>query len=371
MSEVRSLERADIPAIAGMFQRVFRNDQRTPPPTLAPYMQHLYLDAPGCDPEIRPLVHVNDRGVISGFVGVNVLPMVLNGRRLRAAICGSLMVEDHENDPLAGARILKAFLAGPQDLSFSETASDVSAQMWTRLRGVVLPQYSLDWVRVIRPASFSLSVASSRIKLARLAAPFAQAADSVYRKWMAPGEQRWSAVSATGTNQTGLTTQETDRNGFAAVVDRFIAQFPLRPEWAEGQLDYILGDAEQKPEQGELVYALVTARTGALVGTFAYYAKAGGIGRVLQLLALPGQAGPVIDCLIDHASRRGLPGLRGRTQPALMEAMLGRRIAFLHVASAVLHSRDPAIVQACRDGQGFFNGIAGEHWCRLIAGHFG
>jgi len=240
----------------------------------------------------------------------------------------------------------------------------------TRLRGVVLPQYSLDWVRVIQPASFSLSVAANRIKPARLAAPFARAIDSAYRKRMAPGEQRWSAVSAAGIGQAGFTTQETDRNGFAAVVDRFIAQFPLRPEWVEGQLDYILGDAEQKPEQGELVYALVAARTGTLVGAFAYYARAGAIGRVLQVLALPGQAGPVIDCLVDHAAKRGLPGLRGRTQPVLMEAMLGRRIAFVHVASTVLHSRDPAIVQACRDGQGFFNGIAGEHWCRLIAGQF-
>ncbi|MBK5571039.1 hypothetical protein [Ensifer sp. SSB1] len=370
MSEIRSLERADIPAIAGMFQRVFRNDQGRPPPALADYMQQLYLDAPGCDPEIRPLVHVNDNGAISGFVGVNVLPMLLNGRRLRAAICGSLMVEDHENDPLAGARILKAFLAGPQDLSFSETASDVSAQMWTRLRGVVLPQYSLDWVRVIQPASFSLSVASNRIGPARLAAPIARAVDGAYRKRMAPGEQRWSAVSTAGTSQAGFTAQETDRNGFAAVVDRFIGQFPLRPDWAEGQLDYILGDAEQKPENGTLVYALVTARTGTLVGAFAYYVKAGEIGRVLQVLALPGQAGPVVDCLVDHAAKRNLPGLRGRTQPALMEAMLGRRIAFVHVASTVVHSRDPAIVQACRDGQGFFNGIAGEHWCRLIAGQF-
>ncbi|MEI2298183.1 hypothetical protein [Ensifer sp. MJa1] len=370
MSEIRSLERADIPAIAGMFQRVFRDEKGRAPPTLVAYMQRLYLDAPGCDPEIRPLVHVNDRGVISGFVGVNVLPMVLNGRRLRAAICGSLMVEDRDNDPLAGARILKAFLAGPQDLSFSETASDVSVQMWTRLRGIVLPQYSLDWVRVIQPASFSLSVASNRIKPARLAAPIARTVDSLYRKRMAPGEQRWSAVAATGTAQSGFTANDTDRKGFAAVVDRFIEPFPLHPDWAEGQLDYILGDAEQKPEQGELLYALVAARTGTVVGAFAYYARPGEIGRVLQVLALPGQAGPVLDCLVDHAARRGLPGLRGRTQPTLMEAMLGRRIAFVHVASTVLHSRDPAIVQACRDGQGFFNGLAGEHWCRLIAGHF-
>ncbi|MEP9373412.1 hypothetical protein [Mesorhizobium sp. KR1-2] len=370
MSQVRLLESADIPAIAGMFQRVFRNDRAAPPTALVDYMRQHYLEAPGCDPEIRPLVHVNGEGRISGFVGVNALPMVHNGRRLRAAICGSFMVEERESDPLAGARILKAFLAGPQDLSFSETASEVSMQMWTRLRGVVLPQYSLDWVRVIRPAAFSLSVASNRIRSARLAAPFARALDTFYRKRMSRGEQRWSAVPEAGAGQSGFQVAETDRSGFAAVVDRLMMQFPLRPEWAEGQLDHILTDAEQKPDEGELVYASVSARTGTLVGAFAYYAKAGEIGRVLQILPLPGQAGPVIDCLIDHACKRGLSGLRGRTQPALLEAMLGRRIAFVHVASTVIHSRDQTIVQACRDGQGFFNGIAGEHWSRLIGGRF-
>ncbi|HEV7322815.1 MAG TPA: hypothetical protein VGO04_29795 [Ensifer sp.] len=369
MSEIRSLESGDIPTIAGMFQRVFRDD-RAVPPALVSYMRQLYLDAPGCDPEIRPLVHVNDHGRITGFVGVNALPMTLNGKRLRAAICGSLMVEDREADPLAGARILKAFLAGPQDLSFSETASEVSAQMWSKLRGVVLPQYSLDWVRVIRPATFSLSVAANRIKPARIAAPFARALDSFYRKRMGQGEQRWSALPEAGVAPAGFTAKETDRLGFAAVVPQFTAQFALRPDWSEGQLDHILSDAEQKPDQGELAYALVAARTGAVVGAFAYYAKVGEIGRVLQILALPGQAGPVIDCLVDAASKRGLAGLRGRTQPALMEAMLGRRIAFVHVASTVVHSRDQAVVEACRDGQAFFNGIAGEHWSRLIGGSF-
>jgi hypothetical protein len=188
MSDIRPLTTADIAAVAGLFQKIFRNGDRAPPLALVDYLRHLYLEAPGYDPEIAPLVYVNDSGCISGFVGVNALPMSYKGRRVRAAICGALMVEGRESDPMAGARLLKAFLAGPQDLSFSETASEVSTQMWTRLRGIVLPQYSLDWVRVIQPASFSLSVASNRIKPARLAAPFARAIDSAYRKRMAPGE---------------------------------------------------------------------------------------------------------------------------------------------------------------------------------------
>ncbi|MGF6176343.1 hypothetical protein [Ensifer sp. 4252] len=370
MSEIRSLEAPDIPAIAGMFQRVFRNDKTPPPTTLTDYMRELYLDAPGCDPEIRPLVHVNAEGRISGFVGVNVLPMTLDGRQLRAAICGSLMVEDRETDPMAGARLLKAFLAGPQDLSFSETASEVSTQMWTRLRGIVLPQYSLDWVRVIRPATFALSVASNRIKLARLANPLAHGLDRVHRKRMARGQQRWSAVPDSGTSQANYTVTDIDKAAFANLLPSLTAQFPLRPNWAEEQLAHILHDAVQKPDQGDAIFASVAARTGAIVGAFVYYARSGGIGRVLQILALPGQAGPVIDGLIDHAAARGVAGLRGRTQPALLEAMLGRRIAFVHVASTVVHARDAGILQAFRNSQAFLNGLAGEHWSRLIGGHF-
>ncbi|MBE0629301.1 MAG: hypothetical protein IH603_06835, partial [Burkholderia vietnamiensis] len=137
----------------------------------------LYLDMPGCDPEIAPLVHVDAAGGITGFVGVNVLPMTFGERKLRAAVCGSLMVKDRERDPMAGARLLKAFLAGPQDLSLSETASEVSARMWTGLRGIALPQYSLDWVRLIRPGAFMLELASDRLGAMRLLSPAARGLD--------------------------------------------------------------------------------------------------------------------------------------------------------------------------------------------------
>ncbi|TIM19561.1 MAG: hypothetical protein E5Y61_34245, partial [Mesorhizobium sp.] len=143
------------------------------------------------------------------------------------------------------------------------------------------------------------------------------------------------------------------------------AQFALRPNWAAGQIHHMLTDAAQKPELGELVYVSVASPVGTNVGAFAYHARAGGIGRVLQILALPGQAGSVIDCLIDDAAVRGVSGLRGRIQPALLEAMLGRRIAFLTVASTVVHSRDPELLDAMKNSQAFLNGLAGEQWSRL------
>ncbi|TIS55085.1 hypothetical protein [Mesorhizobium sp.] len=370
MSVIRALECADLPAVAGMFQRVLRKDRTEAPAALVEYMKRFYLDAPGWGSDLRSLVHVNDAGHVSGFVGVHALPMKFSGRQLRAAICSSLMVEDHERDPMAGARLLKAFLDGPQDISFSETANDTSVKLWTRLRGVVLPQYSLDWVRVMRPSTFMLSLFANRIELARMLNPFAHTFDRFYRKRMKRSERRWTGVAADGAGQGAFRASEIGSDTFAKLVEPFTAQFPLRPEWMEGQLDHILSHAAQKPDLGELVYVSVASPTGTNVGAFAYYTRTDRIGRVLQILSLPGQAGPVIDCLIDHAAARGVCGLRGRIQPALLEAMLGRRIAFVPVASTVVHSRDPELLDAMKNSQVFLNGLAGEQWSRLIGGRF-
>lgn len=369
MSVVRPLEASDIPAIAGMFQRIFRNGSAEPP-AFSAYLNQLYLEAPGCDRDIRSLVHITDDGDISGFIGVNALPMSYEGRRLRAAICGSLMVEGRESDPMAGARLLKAFLNGPQDFSFSETASEVSAQMWTRLRGIALPEYSLDWVRVIRPAAFMLDIAGQRIGAARLLAPLARAFDNYSRRRMERSALRWSGVPESFTVQGGLTTSQIDEQAFAELVDPLTTQFALRPDWADGQLAYILSEAVNKPEYGETIISAVKTPRGAPIGAFLYHFRPGSVARVLQILALPGQAGPVFDCLVADATTRGAAGLRGRTQPALLEAMLGRRVAFLNAASTVVHSRDKDIVRAFRNAEGFINGLAGEHWSRLIGGRF-
>lgn len=370
MSRIRALEVTDLPVVAGMFQRVLRKKPSPAPASLADYMRRFYLDAPGCGEGINSLVHVDDAGSVSGFVGAHVLPMTFNGRKLHAAICGSLMVSNPEADPMAGARLLKAFLDGPQDLSFSETANDVATQLWTRLRGVVLPQYSLDWVRVIRPLGFAVSLAASRFGVVRVFSPLVSAVDSLHNRRIKPGTRNWSGIAAGQPTTTPLRASQIEGPEFIRLLDPLTNQFALRPDWEASSLDWILTDAGQKPDLGELVFASVASPSGSVVGAFAYYAKQGGIGRVLQVLARPGQAGNVVDCLVDHAAAHGVCGLRGRTQPLLMEAMLPRRIAFVPVASTVVHSRDEELLKTMTGSQAFLNGIAGEQWSRLIGGRF-
>jgi hypothetical protein len=370
MSQIRPLQAGDVPAVAGLFQRIFRHSDAPPPAGLLTYLQRHYLEAPGFDPEIRPLVHATDEGTITGFVGVNALPMRLGDRHLRAAVCGSLMVEHRGSDPMAGARLLKAFLAGPQDLSFSETASELSAQMWTSLRGIVLPQYSLDWVRIIRPSAFMLDLAGDRLGALRLLSPLAKIIDGRLRKPRSGRVLRWALVPEDWLVKGGLCTADSDAAAFAEAVATLTSQFALRPAWSEACLAHVIAEASDKPEWGQPVFGEVRTPSGALVGAFMYHLAPGRIARVMQVLARPGQAGPVIDCLTAHAAAHGAAGLRGRTQPALLKAMLGRRIAFTHVASTVVHARDAALLRELEGADAFLNGLSGEHWSRLVGGRF-
>lgn len=108
MSEVRPLSVNEIEAVTALYLRVLRRSSSPPTRALVDYFRSFYLDGPFRDTDIPALVHVNDDGRVSGFVGVHCVPYLVGGSRIRAAFCGALMSEDHETDPLAGARLLKA-----------------------------------------------------------------------------------------------------------------------------------------------------------------------------------------------------------------------------------------------------------------------
>lgn len=370
MSAIRTFEERDLQIVTDMMYRILRGGRGSAPASLHGYMRSFYLEAPDYEGELRSLVHVNDAGNVTGFIGAHALPMIHQGRHLLAAVSSSFMVEEGSRDPMAGARLMRAFHNGPHDLAFTETANQTSTHMWNRLHAVALPQYSLDWLQVIRPSSFVTSLARKRIGIAGLVSPIAAAVDTFYRKRLHAGEIRWAATPSAGMSPPTLRVNEIGQDGFIALLDPLTAHFPLRPRWQEMPLRHMLGDAAQKPDQGELKLASVTTASGALVGGFAYYPQKGSIARVMQVVARPGQEGAVIDCLTDHAASCGVAALRGRSQPALMTAMLTRRIAFLPATNTIVHSRDPVLLEAMLGGQAFLNGLAGEEWSRLIGGRF-
>jgi len=370
MPEVRALREHDLTAVADMFQRILRKSGDPATPSLRAYLKTIFLDTPDFDPQLTSRVHVRDDGRVSGFIGILPLRMELRGEPLCAAICSSLMVDAREDDPFAAARLLRDVLAGPQDLSFTETSNDIATTMWRKMHASVLADYSLEWLRVIRPVSFALEMAAGRIGVLSVLKPLAAPFDGVFGQRAGPGGQAWPRYVPIAEKADAFTDTEATEDDLATLVPELLDAFSLRPQWTREQLGMMLVHARRKAVHGERVQRIVRSRAGKPIGFFLYYGDPGRVGRVVQIMTIPGQEGTVIDRLLKNAHARGMVAMRGRTQPALLEAMLGRKIIFVNASSTVVHSRRPDLLEALTSGRAFLNGFAGEGWTRLIGDRF-
>jgi hypothetical protein len=364
LSEIRNCAREDIPAVAALFQRTFRKSNATPPASLEAHLAEVYLDHPWYDPEVAARVHVNGKGRVTGFVGVFPGRFEFRGRPLRAAIAGTLMAENPDRDPLAGARLLRSVIKGPQDISISETTNLRSQGLWERLGGTVLPLLSMDFLRIIRPASAALALLAERDGRTALFAPAARLGDAIGRRWSKGLEP--PAPSARLTRRENPSDAE-----MAGAVRGLAGLVELHPAWSgAADIGWFLAQAEKKERYGALRRAVLTNGKGDPVGCYIYHGKPGGAGRALQVLARPDLVDDVIDHLFHDAHQAGLAALRGRSTPQLTNALLKRNCIFMHRASTVIHTANKELAGAAERGEALITGLAGESWTRLIGGAF-
>ncbi|MFV2091896.1 MAG: hypothetical protein ACC634_02315, partial [Hyphomicrobiales bacterium] len=310
-NQVRALEAGDIAAITGLFQRTFRNARQPAPDSLKAYLTELFLNHHWHDPDLVSRVYIDGQGKVGGFIGVLPARLVCNAKPVRAAIAGSLMVDNPAANPLAGARLLRSFLAGPQDLSISETANAVSMGMWERLGHTAVPAYSMDWLRIMRPAGFAVAGLAHRLRPARILAPAGALADTI--------SNRIGRTSLRPELQTRnfASDKAVGNDELIAHMPQFIEHYDLRPDWDADALAWVLEHAARKERHGEIVKRMVYARSGAPLGFYIYYKRPRDIGWVLQIMARADAAQGVVDSLLDHAWRHGCVALRRRSHPQI------------------------------------------------------
>ncbi len=359
---IRALRPDDIPAIAGMFSRVFLKRSAAPAPMLTSYFDELLISASGTDGEPRSRVFVDATGTVRGFIGIWPRRMVLDGRTIEAAAAGSLMVDDYAEHPTAGARLLRAFLSGPQDLSFSETANPLSQRMWERVGGARLATASLDWLRVLRPAGFSVAAAGRSFSPAWALRPVAAGVDRLIGMAGLSPELPDEVL--------GFTDAEVSTEEMLQLIPQLSKSYGLRPDWQSPDLALLMAHAESKERYGELQRRVVYGRDGAPVACYLYHARRGDIARVLQVLALQGSAPVALASLLRHAASLGAVAVRGRTDPAMFDAFVAHRCVFYHGSAMVLHARNKALLDDVLRSRALLTGLAGESWSRLIGGNF-
>lgn len=362
-AQIRECRPEDLAVVGSLFQRILRHGEHCNLATLESYLKDLFFEHPWQDPELASRVSVSADGAVNGFVGVLPLRMTYRGAGIRAALIGSLMVDNPQQDPLAGARLLRSVLTGPQTLSLSETSNLLAQRMWQRLGGSVAPAYSMDWARVLRPAQFGVAMLKAPTWIEGLLRPAGLAVDTLLGT---AKSQRFRLEPI----DPRIERADIDANELMALIRQFTARYELAPAWDDASLHWFLTHAARKDPFGELIRRVVQAKNGTPLGCYLYYGQPGGMAIVLQIFSSPENADTVVKALLADANQRGCAAVRGRVQPDLLDALLQNGCIFKHVASLTMHSKNADLLAAIRAGDAFVTGLAGELWTRLIHGKF-
>lgn len=353
MSRIRPLEADDLPDVAALFEVVFGDGIRRVRPERVRYLSSMLLDHPWADPEIPSLVQLDAGGAIVGFIGSNVRRFRLDGRTLRAGCCAHFM-----SDPEAGATglaalLLRKYLAGPQDLSFTDTATDTVRAMWERLGGETDHLRCLSWVKVLRPGALATTLLGDRYgrpRGARALRPIGSALDVLAARTWTRGP--------VGAADPGLQTEPLSPAALVRQVEDASGSFGLRPDYNEEFVQWLFAEVA-RDGRGQLRGCLVLDGRKA-IGWFVYLLRQSGIGRVLEVCASGDDIGPVVDSLFHDADRAGAIAMEGRVEPALLEAVSRRRCLLRYVGGALIHSSDPTVLAAATAEDALMTRLEGE-----------
>lgn len=364
MTLLRPLEQGDLGPVADLLVRAFQ-DGKQASPGLAAYLGDLLLGLPDRDPEISSLVHVNEQGQINGFMGIFTQLMELDGRILRAAIGNSLAVDPEAHDPMVGARLLRGFFRGPQDITISDRSNPISVGMWRGMGGSALPTYSMEWYRILRPASAWTADVRSRLKLRTATAPLMSVLDRVIGRYAkGRGREQWT-MPTLPLRPPGMTRRDANDADLLRAIPELVSATRLHPVWSEAGLQTVLTHSARKREFGDTIRQLVHDKSGRLAGAYVYYLEPHGFAQVLHVLPAKGMAEPVLDILLADAAERGAVAIGGRAQAALLGPLIDRHAVLSGEYRCVFGTSDAAVLDAVQRGDAVVGGLVGEFWTRL------
>jgi hypothetical protein len=354
---IRPLERDDLPEVASLYESISRSGSGMPPQGLAGYFERTLLDHPWADPEIPSLVHLDEHGTVTGFIGSHVRRLNLEGKPVRMACGGRLMSAPAVRNRAVGTLLLRRFLAGPQDLTMTDGATEATRRMWRGLGGSIGHLGSITWVRL-----FDWRAAGEQA-LQR----FGMAA------WRPVARPVLSAVHAVANRVPAISLRVKDPPTWAEDLtpQALLEHLPsvsrhrrLYPAYDEAFLAWLFREMAAVRSRGELVKRLIHDRQGRVLGWYVAYLQRRGLSQVMQIAARERDAPAVLDHLFHDAQRAGVAALAGQFEPSLFEALAERwRRCFLHLsANFLVHARDPEVLTPILLGQGMVTRMDGERW---------
>ncbi len=356
---VRPMVRGDVPAVAKLFARSFRDGKGAVAPDLEAYLETVFFGSPHYRPEHGSIVH--DSGASGVTSAILAIPMefTVHGRKVIAKLLCAFMAEGKEG-AAGAARLARQMRAAKQDMCFSDNSSPVSADHWVAGGGVVLPIQSLEWHRSFRPLSAG-AINCSRHLPALRSRPVLQLLgriDDVLRR------RRPSLVPPA---PSGCRTIETSVDAFFACAGPMTERFSIRPTWSRPEFDWLHGVAALNNGLGTLQVRSVVDESGRTIGAFLFFGKSKLEATVLNVLCEAGREFEVVGQMFSHLDAEGYARASGIAQPFMMNAISRqRRLSFKHRGYFCMVTRHAEIKEAALRNDIYIGGLASESWSRLL-----
>jgi hypothetical protein len=362
MARIRELVEADIPGVVTLFEQVYPGQRWPARAGCESYFREIFFANPWRGLELPSWV-AEEHDAIVGFAGVLPRRMVFGARPLKVAVGCQFMVHPRARRSLLALELVRRLLAGTQDLFLTDGSSEQARQVWHGIGGSIPILQNLDWTRLLRPSRYALALLDRKRAshpLLRAARGPCALADAVAARLRA---NRFDRADET------LTDEPLDASGMLEHLPEMLDRgYPLRSHYDRASLDWLLGQAAYKARHGRLRARAVRER-GRLLGWFIYYARAGTVNEVLQLVARQGNFDRMLQRLFADAWRQGATALRGRLDPLHVQQMSDRHCWFRREGAwTLVHSRHPEVVTAIERGAAGITRLDGEWWLRFIGG---
>lgn len=356
-ARVRPLDDRDLPAIVEMRRRLFGSSPALTPEAHADLFREVLIDNPWRDDDICSLVYEQGSRII-GFIGATTRRLTMKGRVYRAAVCQHLMVEPDSRSSFAAVALFRAFLSGPQDLSMTDTAGDLSRGLMERLGASTALPHSISWFRRLQPATCVLSELRERRGLRTVAASVAPFGD-VVDAFLARRAQRRLQQDSDGV----VTVEAAGADDLLAASRALCPAGFLRPDYDARWLSWLIGLFGRQDRLGQLEIVMVRGGRGETLGWFIYLMNRHGISEVLQIGATDKTIEIVLAHLVSHARDRGALTLRGRIDPRFMRAFARREFDVMPgLRWMLVHSSRPELLQAIHYGHCSLSPLDGDLW---------
>jgi predicted N-acetyltransferase YhbS len=360
MTGVRALTGSDIDQVAELHNMVFLPSRPMTPQVRQRYRQWLetvFLNNQARLSGYDPLVYEHEGSVV-GFIGVAGRRFTLRGQTYTGTLHSNFIVHPEHRGRGVGGALFRAYLELPRDFAFVDEVVESNRPLHESLGMTPSLAQSVRWILPLRPVRRFASLFTDRL-LPKALRPVcllpAYPMDAMLRH-MPRSPYKFRAPDLQVKPMSGAE--------LASLIAGFQGEDLLRPDHAGGSTEWLVERARSMQEHGhgQLVLNSLHAK-GAVVGWYMYYANKGGQSEVLQLVADPAWAAPVLDSLAYDAWLRGATSLSGVLHLLFLAPLAERRAVFdPWVRWMLVRTQNPSILEAFMRGQSLLSRLDGE-WC--------